>query len=237
MTGRPDERPETLVFDLDGTLVDSSIDITRAVNRMLAERGEERVRRDDVVPLLGEGATSLVAKVLSLTTTTTTTTDATPDEDLVAECTRRYLDFYAEVPVRDSTLYPAVAETLAGLGEAGVRMGICTNKGEALAVEVLEQLGVLAHFDCVVGGDSLPVRKPDPEPLLTAVRGVDGEPSRSALVGDSDIDRECALRAEVPFYLVPWASVSTAGHRLDDFADLLSPTLPVPDLTTPTRST
>lgn len=229
MTGQQDDLRATLVFDLDGTLVDSSEDITRAVNRMLAEHGGGRVRREDVVPLLGEGAGRLVADVLALTT------DEPVSDEQVAACTRRYLELYAEVPVRDSTLYPSVAETLAALSEADVPMGVCTNKNEALAREVLEQLGVLRHFRCVVGGDTLPVRKPDSAPLLHAVRLLDGDPGRSALVGDSDIDHECAMRAEVPFHLVPWASEGTPGRRLADFADLFSPApTPLP-LTTPTR--
>jgi phosphoglycolate phosphatase len=230
MTGQRPQAPETLVFDLDGTLVDSSEDITRAVNRMLAEHGGGRVRRADVVPLLGEGAGSLVADVLTLTR------DAPVSDEQVTVCTRRYLELYAEVPVRDSTLYANVASTLAALSEAGVRMGVCTNKSEALAVRVLEELGVLRHFGCIVGGDSLPVRKPDPAPLLEAVRLLGSEPNRSALVGDSDIDHECAVRARMPFHLVPWASATTSGRRLADFADLLSPLPTSPAHTRPTRS-
>jgi len=217
MTAQTEHAPATLVFDLDGTLVDSSEDITRAVNRMLAEHSPGRVRREDVVPLLGEGAARLIADVLGLAT------GASAEEERVAACTRRYLELYAEEPVRDSTLYPGVTDTLAALFDAGVPMGVCTNKSEGLADAVLEQLGVLRHFRCVVGGDSLPVRKPDPAPLLGAVRRLNGDPRRSALVGDSDIDYECAVRAGVPFRLVPWASEATPGRRLAQFADLLSP--------------
>jgi phosphoglycolate phosphatase len=223
---------EVLVFDLDGTLVESSGDITRALNRMLAEKRGGSLARTDVVPLLGEGVTHLVSSALAIA-------GLDPDERLVSDCASRYRRFYAEEPVRDSYLYPGVTETLEALARTGVRMGVCTNKDEDLAREVLTLLGVIDHFVSVVGGDRLAVRKPDPAHLLTAVEEAGGSARNSALVGDSAIDVECARRAGLTCYVVGWAPPELPEPRLARFADLVTLsrdrlTSPSPHRSTPT---
>jgi phosphoglycolate phosphatase len=220
---------DILVFDLDGTLVESSGDITRALNRMLAEKGGGSLARRDVVPLLGEGVTHLVTSALAIA-------GLDPDERLVSECASRYRRFYAEEPVRDSYLYPGVTETLEALARTGVRMGVCTNKDEDLAREVLTLLGVVDHFVSVVGGDRLAVRKPDPAHLLTAVEEAGGSARNSALVGDSAIDVECARRAGVTCYVVGWAAPDLPEPRLAEFTDLVGLRRASPTPTPPHRS-
>ena len=210
-----DTEPAGVVLDLDGTMVDSCADITRALNLMLDENGEPPVAERQVARLLGEGALALVSGVLRVTT------GVEPARSTVAARTRRYHELYAETPVRDSTLYPGVEQTLTALAARGVPLGVCTNKDEAIAVEVLRMLAVLPLVSVVVGGDTLPVRKPRPEPLLAALDELGAAVDRSLYVGDSAIDHECAHRAAVTFRLVPWAPEATPGHRMADFEEIV----------------
>lgn len=203
-----------VVFDLDGTLVDSSHDITRAVNAMLAEHGLSGLAPAQVEPLLGEGALSLVAAVYAILGV------AVEPERLAAD-TATYLAHYAEEPVRDSVLYRDARTALDELSRRGVALGVCTNKNTGLAVRVLTELGVDRFFAAVVGGDALPVRKPDPAHLLATVTAIGADPDRTVFVGDSRIDAECGRRAGVTSVLVDWGVPDPVCPRIDSFAAVL----------------
>jgi phosphoglycolate phosphatase len=203
-----------VVFDLDGTLVDSGVDITRAINRMLSDHRLTGLEPAQVEPLLGEGARSLVSSVYDILGVPVSPERLTQD-------TTRYLEHYAEEPVRDSVLYRDARPALAELAAQGVRLGICTNKNEGLAVRVLTELAVDHFFSTVVGGDSLAVRKPEPEHLLTAVRNLDLPAAQTLFVGDSRIDAECARRADVRCLLVDWGVPDPDCARLRRFGDLV----------------
>lgn len=203
-----------VVFDLDGTLVDSSHDITRAVNAMLADHGLPGLRPAQVEPLLGEGARSLVEAVYVIL-------DVAVTPDRLGVDTATYLAHYAEEPVRDSVLYLDARQALAGLRDRGVVLGVCTNKNTDLAVRVLTELGVEHVFAAVVGGDALPVRKPEPEHLLATVRAIGAAPARTIFVGDSRIDAECGRRAGITSVLVDWGVPDAGCPRIDSFAAVL----------------
>ena len=203
-----------VVFDLDGTLVDSSHDITRAVNAMLAGHDLPGLAPTQVEPLLGEGARSLVDAVYAILGV-----EVGPDR--LTEDTATYLARYAEEPVRDSVLFADARAVLDVLGRRGVALGVCTNKNHDLAVRVLTELGVDHVFGAVVGGDSLPVRKPDPEHLLATVAALGAAPERTVFVGDSRIDAECGRRAGVTTALVDWGVPDADCPRLDSFAAVL----------------
>ena len=218
--------PAGVIFDLDGTLVDSSHDIAHALNRMLATRGLGTVTAGQVEPLLGEGALSLVGGIHALL-------DTGADPAQIREDTASYLARYAEEPVRDSLLFRDARPALVALTARGTVLGVCTNKDHDLAVQVLRGLGIADHFGCVVGGDDLPVRKPDPEHLLAAVRALGLTPESVLYVGDSVIDAECAERAGIRCLLVDWALTDRPETRLHRFMDLV-PTSVDPLLTTST---
>lgn len=227
-SGDAGHAPLAVVFDLDGTLVDSSVDITRAVNRMLADHWLPLVEPAQVEPLLGEGARSLISSVYDILGVSVTGERLSVD-------TARYLEHYAEEPVQDSVLYHDARPALETLSSHGVRMGVCTNKNEGLAVRVLSELDVGHFFSTVVGGDSLPVRKPEPEHLLSTVRNLEVSAAQTLFVGDSRIDAECARRAEVRCLLVDWGVPDPGCTRIHRFMDLVEH-LPAPGLGQPRTS-
>jgi phosphoglycolate phosphatase len=213
-----------VVFDLDGTLVDSSHDITAALNRVLIPRGGTALSAQRVAPLLGEGVRRLVANALHAAGLPASTTD-------IDEVAPAYLESYRANPVVETVLYAGVADMLETLHKRGVPLGVCTNKSEAIANQVLAWLGVDRHFDTVVGGDRVPDSKPHPDHLLAAFRDLDQDPAAGVLVGDSTIDQACARAAGVAFRAVAWASAEVTGERLTSFADLVDLVTDTPERT------
>ena len=209
-----------IVFDLDGTLVDSAPDIAAGINHMLAEHGLGPLAVRDVERLTGEGASVLVARVLEQV-------GVTADETRVARDTASYLAHYRARPCVDSTLFADAGTVIPALRRAGIRLGVCTNKPEALAIEVLRALGLLDAMEVVVGADTTPARKPDPLPLLHTLRVLGVAPSDAVYVGDTAIDLACAQAAGVPCRLVNWGNGIALdvprAVRLERFADLLPP--------------
>lgn len=214
----------SVVFDLDGTLVDSSHDIAVALNLALAPWGGRPLTAAEVVPLLGEGVAALVQGAVLLSGA-----EDAPAEEVAGT----YVAEYRVRPVVDSVLYDGVAEALDALAVAGVPMAVCTNKVEVIAHQVLEGLGVARFFPVVVGGDRASRSKPHPEHLTTALAGIGADPATSVLVGDSVIDQRCAEAARVDFLAVSWAPPEVHGTRLPRYADL--PAIVAGDLPRPSR--
>ncbi|MBY6265979.1 phosphoglycolate phosphatase [Azospirillum sp. 412522] len=209
-----------VAFDLDGTLVDSVADLMHASNALLAELGRSPVDLPAVRSFVGDGAPKLVERVLAAT-------GGVPDVDEAARCLERFLTIYEADPSAHSKLYPAVAETLGKLAEAGLRLGVCTNKPMGATLRLLDDLGIANRFAAVVGGDSYPTRKPSPEPVLGLLERLGVAPSETVFVGDNEHDVAAARAAGVArVLLVPYgyARVPLDGlpHDgiLDGFADL-----------------
>lgn len=179
-----------VVFDLDGTLIDSAPDIHAAVARMLAAEGLAPLPLDTVRGFIGNGVAALVERVMAAAGL-----PPTEHPRLLA----RFQAEYDAAPSALTRVFDGAEEALAALAATGHPLGICTNKPEATSRAILADLGLLAHFGAVVGGDSLPVRKPRPEPLLEAFRRLGAE--RGLYVGDSEVDGETAAAAEVPLFL------------------------------------
>jgi len=209
---------KAIVFDLDGTLVDSAPDIAWGINRMLADRGLPPQPVALIETLTGEGASVLVAKVYDHL-------GVAADAERVAADTAAYLHYYRARPAQDSRLFADVADTVPALVRAGFRLGVCTNKQEALARLVLDHFDLAACFPVVVGADTTRERKPHPAPLLHALALLGAQPAESVFVGDTPIDRACAEAAGVPCRIVSWgtggAVAVAASQRLHRLAELL----------------
>ncbi|WP_045728484.1 phosphoglycolate phosphatase [Xanthomonas sp. GPE 39] len=188
-----------VVFDLDGTLVDSGADIAEALNRTLSAFGLTRVAEASVLGWIGEGVRTLVERAWRHAH------DATPI-DVVMPVFMRH---YADCLLRSPRLYPGVAEALAQLRAAGITLALCTNKPVALVSPLLGHLGLADAFAAVLGGDSLSERKPSPAPLLHLARQFAQPPSRCLMVGDSATDVQAAHAAGMPVALVRY------GYRRD----------------------
>ena len=205
-------RPAALVFDLDGTLVDSRRDIATALNRLRSELGLPPLSLDQVASLVGEGAKVLVRRALA-----DWNQELTPER--LKEVLGRYLSYYEAVCLDTTRPYPGVEEMLAELSSR-YRMAVLSNKGERLSVEILEGLDLAWRFSHILGGDSLPTRKPNPAGLNAIADRLDEPVERLMLVGDSRIDGETARNAGCAFALVEWGCPRTAGSDGLD-ADLI----------------
>jgi phosphoglycolate phosphatase len=205
-----------VIFDLDGTLIDSAPDIHAAANRVLRAEGLPEQSFAQVRGFIGRGVPHLIRQLLIAA-------GHGQDDARHARMTERFVAGYEDA-VGLTRPYPGVAEALDTLRRAGHPLGICTNKPEAATRAVLAHLGLDGPFAVIVGGDSLAVRKPDPAPLHLAVARL-GRP-RAVFVGDSEVDAETAAAAGLPFLLftegyrkVPVDSLPQAG-RFADHADL-----------------
>lgn len=186
-------RPAALVFDLDGTLIDSRRDITTAINRTRAGYGLPPLTLERVVTMVGEGARVLIERALG--------PDLPPER--IDEALATYLGHYRDVCLDETRPYPGIEEMLEALS-AVYPMALLSNKGEELSRTVLRGLGLDRWFREILGGDSLPTRKPDPSGLLLLAERL-GVPSASLLmVGDTRIDAETARNTGCPFVLVEW---------------------------------
>ena len=192
-------RPAALVFDLDGTLIDSRRDIAAALNRLRSELGLPPLSLDQVATMVGEGAKVLVRRAL-----------ADWDQEPTRETLGRYLSYYEEVCLETTVPYPGVEEMLAELSSR-YRMAVLSNKGERLSIEILEGLDLAWRFNHILGGDSLPTRKPNPAGLNAIADRFNEPVERLMLVGDSRIDGETARNAGCAFALVEWGFPRTPG--------------------------
>jgi phosphoglycolate phosphatase len=182
-----------VAFDLDGTLIDSRADLAAATNHVLRTFGLSEIPPRSVYALVGEGARRLVERALGPTRA------ADVDEGV-----RRFLDFYGEHLLDATVLYPGVAEALAALEGAGVALTVCSNKPEGYSRTILDGLGVLTRFRALIGGDTLPTRKPEPTGMAELMLATQTTPGQTLLVGDSYVDVATAANAGVDFCGVAW---------------------------------
>ena len=188
----PDFPFDVVAFDLDGTLADTAADLAAALNHALAQLGRPTVPVDSVRHLVGHGARALLRKGLA--------TSGEAPETLVEEGFPFFLDYYADHICEGTFAYPDLDDALNALQARGVKLALCTNKQEGLTHPLIEAIGWAGRFDAIVGGDTLPVRKPDPSPLREAIARAGG--GRAVFVGDSITDADTAKAAGVPFVAV-----------------------------------
>lgn len=192
-------RFEAIIFDLDGTLIDSAPDISACVNRMLLEFGCEPLNQSEITSFVGNGVPKLVQRSLRA---------AGAGNEIDHERAIAVLKaLYAEGNIDNINLYPGVLGLLSSLRDGGVVMGICTNRPKYLAELLLKKLDLSPYFSAVVGGDSCDKPKPDPAPLIFCFEQIGVEIASGIFVGDSEADEQTAINANVRFALF------TKGYR------------------------
>lgn len=206
----------TILFDLDGTLVDTAPDIADAMDRVLVAMGREPRGEAAARQWIGNGAQKLMDRAL------TGEMDGMPADDLRAEALRRFLEEYGKALCVRSKLFPGVRECLDMLRADGYQLGCVTNKPEDLSVRLLHEVQLGPEtISVVVGGDSLPQKKPDPAPLHHAITALSGTPAQTLMVGDSVTDIKAAASAGTAIACVsygynPGGNIRDAGVLVVD---------------------
>jgi phosphoglycolate phosphatase len=195
---------DVVAFDLDGTLADTAPDLTAALNHALRRLGRATVPAESVRHMVGHGARALLHNGLAATGGST--------EALVDTGFPMFLEYY-EAHIADGTrAFDGLEAALDELAARGVRLAICTNKLESLSRRLVTALGWDGRFAALVGGDTLPVRKPDPAPLFEAIARAGG--GRAAFVGDSITDTDTARAAAIPCVAVSFGFADRPPHEL-----------------------
>lgn len=196
----------TVVFDLDGTLADTSGDLLAAANACFRALGHGDILTDDDTLTAFQGGRAMLRLGFSRLAGFT-------EADIDVQY-RVLLAAYATAIDTHTTIYPGAVTALVALRDAGFSLAICTNKPAALAETLTRRLGIRDLFGALVGADTLPVRKPDPAPLNEAIARVGGSPSRALLIGDTKTDRDTGLAAGVPVALVAFGPEGADVARL-----------------------
>ena len=205
-----------LVFDLDGTLIDSAPDLHQAVLKLLAEEGRPAISLDELKTMVGDGAPILVKRVFAYV--------GNDAGDKLPQLVARYLVHYEDAIAVHTRLYPGVRATLERLQAAGHKMAVCTNKAHKPSIGVLDALDLSKFFDVVIGGDATPAKKPDPRHVLTVLDRLSAEPAHSVMIGDGANDLIAARDAGVPVIHARYGYGMTRDHDVtpaaivDEFA-------------------
>ncbi|OEY65721.1 phosphoglycolate phosphatase [Marinobacter sp. X15-166B] len=217
--------PHTVLFDLDGTLVDSALDLTIATDQMLTALGRPPAGETRVRQWVGNGTPVLVRRALA---GDHDFSHAAVDETEFTRALSLFLSIYTDINGQYATVYPGVETLLHALSDQGCRMGVVTNKPGAFTGPLLEQMGLAHWFDVSVSGDTLAVKKPAPEPLLHAMEQLGGSLATTLMVGDSVTDITAARNAGMPVVAVRYgynfgAPIDSLGAEIvvDSLAELL----------------
>jgi phosphoglycolate phosphatase len=209
---------EAIIFDLDGTLVDSARDLQDAINAVLVEEGLQPIELDEVKSMIGDGAAKLVERAILATG---------GDTAHLSEHVRRFLEVYEATASRHTRAYPGVRGTLESLRRRGLPLAVVTNKPYAATLDILDALGLRSFFGAIIGGDTLPERKPHPAPVLFALERLGVKPQAALMIGDNYHDVQAARAAGVRVFAVtygyshrPHAELGADG-LLNTMSDLL----------------
>ncbi len=197
----------TIVFDLDGTLVDTAPDLVRALNETLDLEGLPRVRLAAVRALVGQGARVLIERAAALA-------GVNFSSERLNELTGAFIEFYRADIAGASHVFPETEAALDALASLGAKLSVCTNKRTDLSVQLLEKLGLAQRFSAIVGADAVTDRKPHPDHYRAAVTRAGGVLRRSLMVGDSAADVATARGAGAPVAVVSFGYCDGGAERL-----------------------
>ena len=190
----------TILFDLDGTLVDTAPDLMLAHNHVMKKFGYPTKSTEDIRNLVGKGAGALIGR--SIWGQAKKEFSKVLDEKIKNEMVKEFVSFYGKNIVNESTLVTGVKEFLIWCKEQNISMAVCTNKQEHLSNDLLKKIGIYDFFDYVAGSDTFDYCKPDPRHLTNVVEILDGDVKKTIMIGDSETDANAAKAAEIPVILL-----------------------------------
>ncbi len=190
----------TILFDLDGTLVDSAPDLMLAHNHVMKKYGYAERKLSDIKKLAGRGAQLMLARSIHDLAELSGKTKKT--DDIVKEMTIDFIDYYSKNIVKESTLKTGVLDFLSWCKNNSISMAVCTNKQEHLSIDLLKKIKIYDFFDYVAGGNSFNHNKPDPRHLTDTIEVINGEIKKTIMIGDSETDSASAKAANIPFVLI-----------------------------------
>ena len=190
----------TVLFDLDGTLVDTAPDLMRAHNHVMQKYGYPTKSTEEIRNLVGKGAGAMIGR--SIWGQAKKEFGKVNDEKVKKEMVIEFVDFYGKNIINESTLINGVKEFLNWCKSQNISMAVCTNKQEHLSNDLLKKIGIYDYFEYVAGSDTFDYCKPDPRHLTTVVEILDGDIKKSIMIGDSETDANAAKAAEIPIILL-----------------------------------
>jgi len=183
----------TILFDLDGTIVNTAPDLMAAHNHVMKKFGHTEKKLSEIKSLAGRGAWVMMQRSFK---------EEIKDEKIKKEMTKEFIDFYAKNIDRDSKPINGVIEFLEWAKNKKISMAVCTNKQERLAIDLLKKLDMSKYFEYIAGADTFEFNKPDPRHLTNVVEIIGGDLKKTIMVGDSEVDANSAHNAKLPFVLV-----------------------------------
>ncbi len=208
-----------VIFDLDGTLIDSVPDLCREISLFLNKHGRRALTESETVSIIGNGAAMMLRGAYKLTG------EAVGESEMPA-LLDAWVRQYADAEMSLTCAFPRIPETLERLKTDGFKLAVCTNKPHEPTLAILKKLDLAKYFDVVLDADALPVRKPRPEPLWEAVKRMGGTNDSAVMVGDSEADADAARNAGFPVVLLTYGYSHVPFNEIkpdaliDDFGDL-----------------
>ena len=190
----------TVLFDLDGTLVDTAPDLMRAHNHVMQKFGYPTKSTEEIRNLVGKGAGAMIGR--SIWGQAKKEFSKVDDEKVKKEMVTEFVDFYGKNIINESTLVNGVKEFLNWCKNKNISMAVCTNKQENLSNDLLKKIGIYDYFEYVAGSDTFDYCKPDPRHLTSVVEILDGDIKKSIMIGDSETDANAAKAAKIPIILL-----------------------------------
>jgi len=183
----------TILFDLDGTIVDTAPDLMAAHNHVMRKFGHQEKKLDDIKSLAGKGAWVMMQRAFR---------KEINDEKIKKEMTKEFLDYYGKNIDKGSKPIQGVIDFLEWAKLNKISMAVCTNKQERLAIDLLKKIKLFDYFDYIAGCDTFEFNKPDPRHLTDVVEIIGGDLKKTIMIGDSEVDSNSAYNAKIPFVLV-----------------------------------
>ena len=183
----------TILFDLDGTIVDTAPDLMAAHNHVMKKFGHQEKELSDIKSLAGKGAWVMMQRSFK---------EEINDKKIKKEMTKEFIDYYGKNIDKGSKPIPGIIDFLFLFKSKNISLAVCTNKQERLAIDLLKKINLYDYFEFIAGSDTFDFNKPDPRHLTNVVEIIGGNLKKTIMVGDSEVDSNSAINAKIPFVLV-----------------------------------